>query len=198
MIPRLESPVTFEDGFNNIPPKIIKKCKFYSGERKENDTDVSIILGADSDQLLLMRFHKRDDVHSRKNPFANVPPAVENDLFYDLKENLSRGGFEGYRFGGSGGQWKGPTKSFFQFLNHAGNLPTKAIVRKKICFHALHNLIVTNNVFVKFNQSRLPKLFPCRPRCYVHISVQRTNRNLSVRDIPFLFQVVLLNCLISS
>ena len=194
-MPRLESPITIEDGSNNIPPEIIKKCRYYSGQKNVNDTDVSIILGSESDQLLLMRFHKRNG-HSRKNLFTNIPPQVQNDLYYDLQDNLIRGGFEAYRFCGSSGLWNGPTKSFYQFLNHEGNLPTKACVRNKICFHVLHNLIlVTNNFVVNFNQSRLQKFFHYRPRCYVHISAQKKeNRKVSLRNILFLFPVDHFNC----
>jgi len=118
---------SIQKGSNDIPPAVLKNCTYYKGERKNKDTDVTIIVGCD--QLLLMRFHEKKHGPKNHNTPSIITPQVQIDLRTDIMKVLKRGGFEANRSGGSNGLWKGSTDSFFQFLRHPGNIPVKANVR---------------------------------------------------------------------
>jgi hypothetical protein len=90
----------------------------------------TIILGAPANKngsasyfLLLARLYTLE---------INVDQKVANALYDHLQSKLKRGGFEGRRFGGSGGRVE-VNENLLKFIHHPGNFPRKGKGIKFVC-----------------------------------------------------------------
>ena len=110
-------------GTNEITEQEFTTAIRYCGEKKDDQTDITIITGAfwndpQSQLLLLMRFH-------RLNPLEYLSPANIQELYQNVKKLCGKHGFEYKRTGGRSGRVQ-VTKEFLQFMNNRGTFPRSA------------------------------------------------------------------------
>lgn len=130
----------------------------YCGERRDSDTDVTILTGEFWDDpgynvLLLMRFHNVD-------PSSEMPNAQVIKLYNVLKKMMGKGGYEHRRIGGSSGKVE-YSSDFFNFVQVSKNNTNYPRFHKSMKFLNLPGNLKIDTYYIGTKEHEVKKTFSC-------------------------------------